>query len=106
MKSTLNSKDYVAFARKFVKETVDRMGVEELKDFAINAIHEDLQKSYDDIGQTAAFENMSSWNCDVFDEIAEDYPIVLEDTEGWTEEDFADYRKETFIDINNTGGKY
>ena len=43
MKSTLNSKDYVAFARKFVKETVDRMGVEELKDFAINAIHEDLQ---------------------------------------------------------------
>ena len=34
------------------------------------------------------------------------YPIVLEDTEGWTDEDFADYRKETFIDINNTGGKY
>ena len=51
MKSTLNSKDYVAFARKFVKETVDRMGVEELKDFAINAIHEDLQDVYDDLGQ-------------------------------------------------------
>ena len=65
-----------------------------------------MQKSYDDIGQIAAFENMSSWNCDIFDEIAEDYPIVLEDTEGWTDEDFADYRKETFIDINNTGGKY
>ena len=64
------------------------------------------EMSYDDIGQIAAFENMSSWNCDVFDEIAEDYPIVLEDTDGWTEEDFADYRKETFIDINNTGGKY
>ena len=49
---------------------------------------------------------MSAWNSDVFDEIAEDYPIVLEDTEGWTEEDFKDYHKETFIDINNTGGKY
>ena len=35
-----------------------------------------------------------------------DVHTVLEDTEGWTEEDFADYRKETFIDINNTGGKY
>ena len=35
-----------------------------------------------------------------------DVHTVLEDTEGWTDEDFADYRKETFIDINNTGGKY
>jgi len=82
------------------------MDIKELQSLVTDYIHEDLQKSYDDIGQIAAFENMSSWNCDVFDEIAEDYPIVLEDTEGWTEEDFADYRKETFIDINNTGGKY
>jgi len=80
--------------------------IKELQSLVTDYIHEDLQKSYDDIGQIAAFENMSSWNCDVFDEIAEDYPIVLEDTEGWTDEDFADYRKETFIDINNTGGKY
>ena len=64
------------------------------------------EMSYDDYGQVSVFETMSAWNSDVFDEIAEDYPIVLEDTEGWTEEDFADYRKETFIDINNTGGKY
>ena len=106
MKSTLNSKDYVAFARKFVKETVDRMGVEELKDFAINAIHEDLQDVYDDLGQRGVFEDMLSWDEDTFEEVAKDYPIVLEDTEGWTDEDFKDYHKENFIDINNTGGKY
>ena len=29
MRYKLNNKDYVAFARKFVKETVDRMGIEE-----------------------------------------------------------------------------
>ena len=46
------------------------------------------------------------YDTDTFEEVAKDYPIVLEDTDGWTEEDFADYRKETFIDINNTGGKY
>ena len=106
MRTELNSNDYVTFARRFVKETVDRMDIKELKDFAINAIHEDLQDVYDDLGQRGAFDDMIGWDEDVFDEIAEDYPIVLEDTEGWTDEDFADYRKETFIDINNTGGKY
>ena len=106
MKSTLNSKEYVTFARRFVKETVATMDIEELRGIVTDHIHEDLQRSYDDFGQVSVFETMSAWNSDVFDEIAEDYPIVLEDTEGWTEEDFADYRKETFIDINNTGGKY
>jgi len=81
MKSTLNSKDYVAFARKFVKETVDRMGVEELKDFAINAIHEDLQDVYDDLGQRGVFEDMQSWDEDVFLEVAEDFDLELEGVE-------------------------
>ena len=81
MKSTLNSKDYVAFARKFVKETVDRMGIEELKDFAINAIHEDLQDVYDDLGQRGVFEDMQSWDEDVFLEVAEDFDLELEGVE-------------------------
>ena len=81
MKSTLNEKDYVAFARKFVKETVDRMGVEELKDFAINAIHEDLQDVYDDLGQRGVFEDMQSWDEDVFFEVAEDFELELEGVE-------------------------
>ena len=81
MKSTLNSKDYVAFARKFVKETVDRMGVEELKGFATNAIHEDLQDVYDDLGQRGVFEDMQSWDEDVFFEVAEDFQLELEGVE-------------------------
>ena len=95
MTSTLNSKDYVTFARRFVKETVDTMDIKELKSIVSDHIHEEIQEGENEYGQSGAF-----------DEIAEDYPIVLEDTEGWTDEDFADYRKETFIDINNTGGKY
>ena len=77
MKSTLNDKDYVAFARKFVKETVDRMGVEELKDFAINAIHEDLQDVYDDLGQRGVFEDMQSWDEDVFDDVSKEFNLIL-----------------------------
>ena len=79
MKTTLNSKEYVTFARRFVKETVNQMDFEQLKSLVIDYIHEDLQKSYDDIGQTAVFENMSAWNCDIFDEIAEDYDLELEE---------------------------
>ena len=79
MKTTLNDKDYVTFARRYVKETVDQMDFEQLKSLVIDYIHEDLQKSYDDIGQTAVFENMSAWNCDIFDEIAEDYDLELEE---------------------------
>ena len=81
MKTTLNSKEYVTFARRFVKATVDQMDFEQLKSLVIDYIHEDLQKSYDDIGQTAVFENMSAWNCDIFDEIAEDYDLELEEAE-------------------------
>ena len=82
MTNPLNEKDYVTFARRFVKETVETMDYKELQSLVTDYIHEDLQKSYDDIGQIAAFENMSSWNCDVFDEIAEEYDLKIE------EEDF------------------
>ena len=81
MKSTLNDKDYVTFTRRFVKETVDRMGIEELKDFARTAIHEDLQDVYDDLGQKGVFEDMQSWDEDVFFEVAEDFELELEGVE-------------------------
>ena len=81
MKTTLNDKDYVTFARRFVKETVDQMDFEQLKSLVTGYIHEDYQKTYDDIGQTAVFESMSAWNSDIFDEIAEEYDLELEEAE-------------------------
>ena len=66
MKSTLNSKDYVTFTRRFVKETVDTMDIKELKDFVVNALHEDIQDVYDDLGQRGAFDDMLSWDEDTF----------------------------------------
>ena len=79
MTTKLNSKDYVAFTRRFVKETVENMDATELKDFVINALHEDIQDVYDDLGQRGAFEDMSAWNCDVFDDVAKDYDLTLDD---------------------------
>ena len=75
MKTELNSKDYVSFARRFVKETVENMDATELKDFVINALHEDIQDVYDDLGQEGAFEEMQTWDNDVFEDVAKDFEL-------------------------------
>ena len=81
MKSTLNDNDYVTFTRRFVKETVDTMGIEELKDFVVNALHEDFQEVYDDLGQRGAFDDMIGWDEDTFLTVAEDFQLELEGVE-------------------------
>ena len=81
MVSSLNSKDYVTFARRFVKETVENMDAKELKDFVINALHEDIQDVYDDLGQRGAFDDMLSWDEDTFFSVAKDFDLELEGVE-------------------------
>ncbi len=79
MTNPLNEKDYVTFARRFVKETVETLDYQELVSLVTGYIHEDYQKTYDDMGQTAVFESMSAWNSDIFNEIAEEYDLELEE---------------------------
>ena len=81
MKTELNSKDYVTFTRRFVKETVDTMDIKELKDFVVNALHEDFQEVYDDLGQRGVFDDMLSWDEDTFLTVAEDFELEFEGVE-------------------------
>ena len=81
MQSSLSNNDYVTFTRRFVKETVDTMDIKELKDFVINALHEDFQEVYDDLGQRGAFDDMLSWDEDIFLTVAEDFELELEGVE-------------------------
>ena len=78
MTNPLNEKDYVTFARRFVKETVEALDYQELKNLVTDYIHEDLQRSYDDYGQVSVFETMIAWNEDVFLDIAEDFELEFE----------------------------
>ena len=78
MKSELNSKDYVTFARKFVKETVDMMDIEELKSIVSDHIHEMIQEGEDTYGQEGAFEEMMGWSEDIFLSVAEDFELEFE----------------------------
>ena len=79
MKTELNSKEYVAFARRWVAETVENMDVSQLRDFTINALHEDLEEIYQYQSQRAVFEEMIAWDEDVFDDVAKDYDLNLDD---------------------------
>ena len=81
MKSTLNSKEYVTFARRFVKETVETMDIDEIRNIVTDYIHDEIQEKEDTFGQEGAFEEMLAWSEDVFLSVAEDYELELEGVE-------------------------
>ena len=81
MKTELNSKEYVTFARRFVKDLVDDMEIEELKSIVTNHIHEEIQEGENNFGQRGAFDEMIGWSEDIFLSVAEDYELELEGVE-------------------------
>ena len=81
MKTTLNSKEYVTFARRFVKETVATMDIEELRSLVTNQIHEEIQEGENEYGQSGAFDEMIAWNEDVFLDVAKDFDLEFEGVE-------------------------
>jgi len=81
MSSTLNSKDYVTFTRRWVYDTVENMDAKELKDFVINALHEDMEEILQYQSQRAVFEEMIAWDEDVFLDVAKDFDLEFEGVE-------------------------
>ena len=79
MVTELSSKDYVAFARRWVKETAETMDAKELRDFFINSYHEILEERLQDIGQQGVFYEMEGWDSDTFESVAKDYNLKLDD---------------------------
>ena len=78
MRTELNSKEYVTFARRFVKETVATMDIEELRGIVIDYIHEEIQEGENNFGQEGAFEEMMAWSEDVFLDVAKDFDLEFE----------------------------
>ena len=78
MRTELNSKEYVTFARRFVKETVATMDIEELRGIVIDHIHEEIQEGENNFGQEGAFEEMMAWSEAVFLDVAKDFDLEFE----------------------------
>ena len=106
MSNPLSMNEYDKVVRRFVDDYVNNLTPDQMREIISEQSHIDFENIRQDCGQSVVFDEMNDWDSDVFDQIAEDYPILSEDTERWTDDDFEDYHKETFIDINNTGGKY
>ena len=81
METELNSKEYVSFARRFVKELIEDMDVEELRSIVSDHIHEEIQNGENDFGQEGAFEEMQAWDQDIFDSVAKDYDLTFDEDE-------------------------
>ena len=79
MVTELSNKDYVAFARRWVKETAETMDAKALRDFFINSYHEILEERLQDIGQQGVFVEMEAWDSDTFESVAKDYNLKLDD---------------------------
>ena len=75
MKTTLNSKEYVTFARRFVKDLVEDMEIEELRSIVSDRIHEEIQEGENTYGQEGAFDEMMAWSEDVFLEVSKDFDL-------------------------------
>ena len=72
---TLSEKEYVTFARKFVKETVASMDIEELRGIVTDHIHEMIQEEEYNCGQEGAFEEMKSWDSELFESISKEFDL-------------------------------
>ena len=78
MRTELNSKEYVTFARRFVKDLVEDMEIEELRSIVSDRIHQEIQEQEDTFGQEGAFEEMMGWSEDIFLLVAEDFDLEFE----------------------------
>ena len=78
MKTELEMNEYVPFIRRWVKETVDKMSIEEIKSMAMENIHEEMEEILQEEGQREVFNEMVAWNSDSLEAIAKDYDLVLE----------------------------
>ena len=79
-----------------VERIVDNMSTKDLVEY----VTDDLDKYYEKMSDTQLINDAQNYWEDSFDE-------VVEEIEEYTNCDFKkDRRDDTFIDINNTGGKY
>ena len=79
MKTELEMNEYVPFIRKWVKQTVDMMSIEEIKSMAMESIHDEMEEILQEEGQREVFNEMKAWNSDSLESIAKDYDLLLED---------------------------
>ena len=78
MKTTLNNKEYVTFARRFVDDYVNNLTRDQMREIISEQTHIDFENIRKDTGIDSVFEEMASWDDELWTQIAIDFDIPEE----------------------------
>ena len=79
MSNPLSMNEYDKVVRRFVDDYVNNLTPDQMREIISEQSHIDFENIRQDCGQSAVFDEMQGWDEDIFDQIAEDYPILSED---------------------------
>ncbi len=72
---TLPLPEYDKVVRKFVKDYVDNLTPDQMRNHLSEQFHIDLENIRQDMGQDEVFLEMVNWDSDLYDQIAQDFDL-------------------------------
>ncbi len=72
---TLSIKEYDKVVRKFVDDYVNNLTPDQLRDIVSEQSHIDFENIRQDTGIDSVFEEMSSWDSELFESISKEFNL-------------------------------
>ena len=72
---TLPLPEYDKVIRRFVKDYVDNLDAEQMRNHLSEQFHIDFENIRKDYGQDEVFLEMVNWDSDLYDQIAQDFDL-------------------------------
>ena len=72
---TLPLPEYDKGVRRFVKEYVDNLTPDQMRNHLSEQFHIDLENIRQDMGQDEVFLEMVNWDSDLYDQLAQDFDL-------------------------------
>ena len=72
---TLSIKEYDKVVRKFVDDYVDNLTPDQMREIISEQTHIDFENIRQDTGQESVFEEMASWDSELYTDIAIEFDL-------------------------------
>ena len=72
---TLSIKEYDKVVRKFVNDYVDNLTPDQMREIISEQTHIDFENIRQDTGQVSVFEEMASWESELWTDIATEFDL-------------------------------
>ena len=81
MKLKLSIKEYDKVVRKFVDDYVDNLTPDQMREIISEQTHIDFENIRTDTGIDSVFEEMASWDSDLFESISKEFDLEEQNDE-------------------------